>query len=141
MNLIKSFTILFIALTLVSFGYLVMTVVSRSQKQDTLEFFDPEGIHYVNYYLVRSDYRFKLTLDNFIVEKGGVNSAVFNRSANADKFLASWSIYDGFLYPNLDCEYIRISIPAESRDLLSDKIMFSCVDTYINDYLNLENVQ
>ena len=140
MNLVKLFTLIFIILSIVILVYI--SIFKLGSKRDSFEFFGSEkATNYVNYYIKRSDYRFKLSVNSFIIEKASVGKAEFNRDENVDKFLASWSPYDEVLYPNRDCEFVRISIPASVNNISSGGILFACVDSYINDFLNIENVQ
>lgn len=141
MNLIKTFTIIFSILSILAIAYLAIYVAPKIATSSNVQFFEQEGNNYVNYYLKRGNFRFKQTLNSFIIEKVGVGTAEFSKDTNLDKFLTNWSVYEGLMFPNSDCEYIRVSIPASSKDLKSGNILFSCVNSYINDQLNLEHVQ
>lgn len=141
MNPIKTFTIIFSLLSILAFACLAIYVTPKIAISSNIQFFEAEGNNYVNYYLKRSNFRFKQTLNSFIIEKVGVGTAEFSKDTHLDKFLTNWSVYEGLMFPNSDCEYIRVSIPANSKSLKSGNILFSCVNSYINDQLNLEHVQ
>jgi len=132
----KIVTIIFVMGALIAFTFVIKAFITQSQNNVSAKFVSTESVKYVNYYVNRIDYQFKTTDENFVIIKNS-REAIFKKDAYVDLFLETWTTYDQRLYPNSDCELIRISIPYTQKDLQGN-IVFTCVDSIQNDlYSNL----
>lgn len=142
MNLYKILTIIFLVAALVVGIYTANIFINNVGFKSQATFFVEDSEQYIQYYLKKSDFRFYTSSNSIIIEKPLVGKAEFLKDENMDNFLSSWSLYNGNLFPNDECVYIKISIPSKNINLSQGGVLFSCVNNnFLNNKFNIQNVQ